>query len=143
MKIYLANQLGFSTVGHKALTHIIQELENINCQVYEPLEETRKALERGMAFSATNIGKLNETAMVQSDLMVAILDGGHQVDDGVASEIGYCTAMKKKIFGLRTDIRTCDSTSSTVNIQIEYFIEKSGGKICTTLADLLESILKS
>ncbi|MBP1096323.1 nucleoside 2-deoxyribosyltransferase [Bradyrhizobium diazoefficiens] len=43
-------------------------------------------------------------AMTASDLLVAVLDGGH-IDEGVAFEIGYMCALGRPCVGLQTDVR--------------------------------------
>lgn len=43
-------------------------------------------------------------AMTRADVLVAILDGAH-IDEGVAFEIGFSTALGKVCVGLQTDIR--------------------------------------
>ena len=42
--------------------------------------------------------------MIASDLLIAILDGGH-IDEGVAFEIGYMCALGRPCVGLQTDVR--------------------------------------
>ena len=71
---------------------------------------------------------------------MAILDGV-DVDSGTASEIGYAFARNKYIEGLRTDWRlTGDNEGSVVNLQVQYFIEASGGSIHRSRENLLSSI---
>jgi len=43
-------------------------------------------------------------AMRRSDLLVAVLDGGH-IDEGVAFEIGFMSALGRLCVGLQTDVR--------------------------------------
>lgn len=82
------------------------------------------------------IGKSNQKMIDESDYVLAILDGT-DVDSGVASEIGYAFAKKKKVFGYRNDWRqTGDNIASIVNLQVEFFIQSSGGKIFRTINEL-------
>ncbi len=68
--------------------------------------------------------------------MIAVLDGV-DVDSGTAAEIGYAFGIGKLIVGYRGDFRlSADNEGSTVNLQVEYFIRKSGGSIVTRLEDL-------
>ena len=70
------------------------------------------------------------------DFVIGILDGV-DVDSGTASEIGFAYGIGKRIFGFRTDSRkTGDNDGSTVNLQVQYWIEKSGGHIATDIAKL-------
>jgi nucleoside 2-deoxyribosyltransferase len=43
-------------------------------------------------------------AMAASDLLIAVLDGGH-IDEGVAFEIGFMCALGRPCIGLQTDVR--------------------------------------
>ena len=71
-----------------------------------------------------------------SDGILAVLDGT-DVDSGTASEIGYAFALGKRILGYRGDFRlTGDNPGSTVNLQVEYFIRKSGGRIVRSVDEL-------
>jgi len=60
------------------------------------------------------------------------------VDSGTAAEIGYAYALGKRCYGLRTDFRLAgDNPGSIVNLQVQYFIEASGGSVQTTIEGLL------
>ena len=81
------------------------------------------------------MGKRNAEAIRSSDGMIAVLDGV-DIDSGTASEIGYAYGLGKLIAGYRGDFRlSADNEGSTVNLQVEYFIRSSGGKIVTTVED--------
>ena len=42
------------------------------------------------------------------------------------------------IHGLRTDFRLAgDNPGSIINLQVQFFIERSGGRVFTTVNDLL------
>lgn len=95
------------------------------------------------------VGKVNcEQLMPRSKLMIAILDGGHAVDDGVAAEIGYYSAkFDKPIIAVRNDIRVSENQYATVNAAVSYFIEKknlfSGPAAYERALDSLENIADS
>ena len=57
-----------------------------------------------------------------SDVIVAILDGGSDVDSGTAWEVGYAYSNKVPIYGIRTDFRTL-GTEGRVNLMIEKSLE--------------------
>ena len=87
-----------------------------------------------------SIGHNNRKAIEESDLLVAVLDG-LDIDSGTACEIGYAAAHGKKIIGIRNDFRLCgDNEAACVNIQVEYFINDSGGKIITTINELKKTL---
>ena len=82
----------------------------------------------------------NEKMLQQAEIIVAVLDGA-DVDSGVAAELGYACALGKKIIGYRSDFRVSgDNSAAIVNVQIEYFINKSGGKIVRDVGELSEAL---
>jgi nucleoside 2-deoxyribosyltransferase len=82
------------------------------------------------------LAKNNEEMIKASKFIVAVLDGP-DVDSGVAAEIGYAYALRKKIIGYRSDIRlTGDNIGAKINLQVEYFIYNSGGQIVTNIQEL-------
>ena len=98
--------------------------------------------EANAALAAINaeLGRANAESIRNADGVVAILDGV-DVDSGTAAEIGYAYALGKRIYGLRTDFRLAgDNAGSIVNLQVQYFIEASGGSVQTTIEGLLREI---
>jgi hypothetical protein len=86
------------------------------------------------------LGRSNAASISAADGVVAILDGV-DVDSGTASEIGFAFAKGKRIHGLRTDFRLAsDNEGSIVNLQVQYFIEASGGEIHTVVPGLVEAV---
>ncbi len=87
------------------------------------------------------IFRANLEALDRCDLMVAILDGSG-VDDGTAWEVGRFFQQKKKVLGIRTDIRNAgESESSRVNLMIEFSCLSISSKIeelCCELEGLLD-----
>ncbi|MCK4429037.1 MAG: nucleoside 2-deoxyribosyltransferase [Candidatus Aenigmarchaeota archaeon] len=154
VKIYLAGPLGFSEAGrmfyYEKLVPTIKELgydvidpwkltpDEITEPVFSmPYGEEKK--EKLKELNAT-IGKNNAKAIEESTGMVAILDGS-DVDGGTASEIGYASALEKPIIGYRGDFRlSSENEGSLVNLQIEYFIRKSGGTITTQIDEMEEEL---
>lgn len=68
--------------------------------------------------------------MQNSDCLLAVLDGGHAVDDGVASEIGYYAGMRRgPIFALRSDFRGGENIAVSINPQLLGYILESKGKL--------------
>ena len=150
MRVYLAGPLGFSEAGksfHKE--KIVSVLTALNYDILDPWELTPASATapilqmpygepKRAAWEALNplIGKTNADAIKACDLVFAVLDGT-DVDSGTASEIGYAFAFDKQILGYRGDFRlSADNEGSTVNLQVEYFIRQSGGKIIRTIEEL-------
>lgn len=85
------------------------------------------------------LGLGNEERIRASDAAFAILDGV-DVDSGTASEIGFAYALGKPVVGLRTDFRLAgDNEGAIVNLQVQYFIEASGGRVVTGTDDLVSA----
>jgi nucleoside 2-deoxyribosyltransferase len=83
-----------------------------------------------------DIAKKNKDSLDGCDVVVAVLDGT-DVDSGTASEIGYAYAKGKLIYGYREDTRRSgENIGVCVNLQVQYFIEASGGKIFNDLDSL-------
>jgi nucleoside 2-deoxyribosyltransferase len=88
------------------------------------------------------LGENNAQDIRKADGVVAVLDGV-DVDSGTAAEIGYATALGKWVIGYRSDFRrTGEDETSEVNLQVEFFIRKSGGVIVHTLPELENELKK-
>ena len=143
VKAYLASQFGFSQTGKYILDNlIIPKIKETGIIVIDPfvecdkefdvdyLESLEKYEDRKEYLRDFNkeITPINNRLMQKSDCLVAILDGGHSVDDGVASEIGYYAGIKKgPIFALRSDFRLGENMAVSINPQILGYIYQSGG----------------
>lgn len=77
-----------------------------------------------------SIYELNISALKNSDIVVAVLDGAN-VDSGVAFEVGYATALGKPVIGLKTDHRVF-SKFEEVNLMLEFSMKS----ICKTVEEL-------
>ena len=148
MKVYLASPLGFAA----STAHFMEELERALAQtgveVHNPWKsdfgpEFRHAsaiadhAERIAALGAVNtrVARANEQAIRASDTVLAVLDGV-DVDSGTASEMGFAFALGKRIHGLRTDTRLIgDNEGSVINLQVQYWIEASGGSLVRRLEE--------
>lgn len=153
VSIYLASPLGFADSTRHFMAHLIDQLVPY-VEVSNPWDDVRFVDEfariaevdsRAEAFAAlavinTELGRANAESIRKADGMVAILDGV-DVDSGTAAEIGYAYALGKRIYGLRTDFRLAgDNHGSIVNLQVQYFIEASGGSVQTSLDGLLNEL---
>jgi len=145
LKAYLANQLGFSQTGRYILDNlIIPRLTEMGIKVYNPFKEGETLIDIELLKKlkiheevkkfweefSLKVTPQNNSLMQDSDCLFAILDGGHTVDDGVASEIGYYAGIKKgPIFALRSDFRGGENVGTSINPQVLGYIIQSGGKI--------------
>ncbi len=154
INLYLASPLGFSEAGRMFLyEHIVPMIEECGCGIIDPWKLTSQSLieearempigeERRLAWKRVNsvIGNNNALGIDEADGMVAVLDGT-DVDSGTASEIGYAYAKLKPVIGYRNDFRQAgDNEGSIINLQVQYFIENSGGIILGALTDLPATI---
>ncbi len=146
-KAYLASQLGFSSTGRYAIDSLIKpRIEEIGIIVYDPFLECAKELDSGYLATLTTyeevrgywedfsakVTPINNRLMEQSDCLLAVLDGGHVVDDGVASEIGYYAGIRRgPIIAVRTDFRGGENVAMSVNPQLWGYIRQSGGELVT------------
>ncbi len=147
--IYLANPLGFTEAGrhflHEKLIPTIEDLgytvinpfeeiskeevEEAKASDFKEREENLKELDRGM-------GESNRKSIENCDIVIAVLEGS-DVDSGTAAEVGYATGIGKKIIGYRSDFRlSSENIGTEINLQVQYFIEKSGGRIFDSLDEL-------
>jgi nucleoside 2-deoxyribosyltransferase len=148
--IYLASPLGFATSTRAFMDELTLSLREI-VEVINPWDDQRfadqfVALEHEDSYSARHarlaeinreLGRANTASIDAADAVFAILDGV-DVDSGTAAEIGYGYARGKYVCGLRTDFRLAgDNLGSIVNLQVQYFIEASGGKVVTVVDDFV------
>jgi len=153
VRIYLASPLGFADSTRHFMEHLIERLDP-HVEVSNPWDDTRfvgeferiagldSRSEAKAALAAINseLGRANAESIRTADGVVAILDGV-DVDSGTAAEVGYAYALGKRIYGLRTDFRLAgDNAGSIVNLQVQYFIEASGGSVQTTPEGLLREM---
>ena len=145
-KAYLASPYGFAestrlflaTVYVPRLSKIV---EVINPWDLTTQEEILQAEQRGEERQfALEIGRRNREAIDLSDIVIAALDGP-DVDSGTAAEIGYAVGLGKRVYGYRNDFRLTGDKGVHVNLQVEYFIEASGGTVVTDL-EALENIIQ-
>jgi nucleoside 2-deoxyribosyltransferase len=147
--VYLASPLGFAQSTRPFMATLIEHLAQ-HVDILNPWDRTefdddfaRLASENDFASRQeqlrkinAELGRLNAHDIDRANGLFAILDGV-DVDSGTAAETGYAYARGKYICGLRTDFRlSADNYGSTVNLQVEYFIQSSGGTIVHTAEDL-------
>lgn len=150
MKIYLASPLGFAASTTTFMADLVMSLSG-QVEVINPWDDHRfdddfarlpsidSRQERLVLLQRINtaLGRANEERIRACDAVIAVLDGV-DVDSGTASEIGFAYALGHPIWGLRTDFRLAgDNEGSVVNLQVQYFIEASGGQVFTSVDQLL------
>lgn len=151
MKVYLASPLGFSRENDHYRERIKQRLRDINCSVFDPWEqdEVARRIEHAMCLedsgeraraikaAARFTGGVNAEGLVNSDLVLAVLDGT-EPDSGTVAELGFGAGIGKKCYGLRTDFRDSgDLPGLELNLQVLYFLEYSGGKLFRKIEDIV------
>lgn len=157
MKLYLASPYGFTTAGQDFMNktvipllskdkHIILNPWSDSFSINKKIEKYGKLINKSQIAKLkqlnTSIAQKNMDMIDESDLVLAVLDGS-DVDSGVAAEIGYAFAQRKRVLGYRSDFRlTGDNIGSIVNLQVEFFIKKSGGKIFHSLTEIKKEIKK-
>jgi nucleoside 2-deoxyribosyltransferase len=148
MKVYLASPLGFAASTAHFMEELEQALTRTGIEVLNPWKsdfgpEFRRAsaiadhAERIAALGQINtrVAHANEAAIRACDMVLAVLDGV-DVDSGTASEMGFAYALGKRVHGLRTDSRLIgDNEGSVINLQVQYWIEASGGTLVRRLED--------
>jgi uncharacterized protein (DUF952 family)/nucleoside 2-deoxyribosyltransferase len=154
LSVYVASPLGFTDAGRHYLSDVLHPaLVAAGLSVHDPWADPTSIVASTVAIppddprshpalGAMNqtLGSLNAAAIAAADGVLAILDGS-DVDSGTAAEIGYATGLGIPVVGLRTDIRTSgDNAASVVNLQVEYFIAVSGGRIERTVEAAITSI---
>lgn len=150
-KIYFASPLGFAESTRDFADKIENKLIEIGFEVLNPwkldpsvgekiaeaMKEQNSGIRKNILHNINfDIGYRNKLAIKECDMIFAVLDGV-DVDSGTASEIGYGCALGKRIFGYRGDFRlSSDNEGSTVNLQVQYWIEISGGFIITEFKNI-------
>lgn len=150
-RVYLASPLGFADSTRAFMTELVTLLGTA-VDIENPWDDLRFAsefatidgidsvTERQERLHIINeeIGRSNVARIDKADGLFAVLDGV-DVDSGTAAEIGYAFAKGKYICGLRTDFRLAgDNPGAIVNLQVQYFIESSGGTVVTSADELLK-----
>lgn len=129
--VYAASPYGFakSTQDFRR-QRFDKAIEDAGCTVLDPWDLP----------PSPDPGASNAAAIEKSHGLVAALDGA-DVDSGTAAEIGYAAGLRRWIIGYRGDTRqTGEGLGTTVNLQVEYFVYKSGGQVVCSLPALQEAV---
>lgn len=156
MRVYVASPLGFAASTKPFLESLLRAVQETGAEPVDPwslpesrlLDEARNLAPgderlRRLRQANREIAAANESALRSSDVVVAVLDGV-DIDSGTAAELGVAYEMKKPIIGLRTDLRRAgENEAAVVNLQVQYFIETSGGAIVRSLDELKAALASS
>lgn len=141
-RCYVASPLGFSESGSLYYRQVLLPALQAVVKTVDPWSLTAAGeIEAAVAAGqqrqlALEIGLRNARAIESSQLLVAHLDG-QEVDSGTAAEVGFAAARGLRCFGLRSDLRQSGEPGVSVNLQVEYFLVASGGRMCRGLGELL------
>ena len=141
-RCYVASPLGFTDAGRHyyaevlipALVRVVDPVDPWSLTTREEIEAGGHGREFWL-----EVGGRNAEAIDSCELLAAVLDG-QEVDSGTASEVGYASGRGLTCFGLRTDLRQTGEPNMAVNLQVESFIEQSGGAIARSLEELVAAI---
>lgn len=151
-RAYLASPLGFADSTRPYMAQLVAALSVVvdvdnpwsfgtagnEAAALEKLTDRAIYAERRQALNH-RIAAANGAAIRRCGLLVAVLDG-MEVDSGTAAEIGYAFGLGKQVWALRTDFRNSGEPGAIVNLQVQYFVEASGGKIFRTAEDLVTAL---
>lgn len=140
--VYLAGPDGFTPAGLAWHTEVL--VPAVRAAGLMPLSpwagatdpfETLRTMPPGQTridgYRARNreLARANAALIEQASAVLAMLDGP-DIDSGTAGEIGYGSHAGLVVVGVRSDVRCCgDNEGAIVNLQVEYFIERSGGAV--------------
>lgn len=139
--VYVASPLGFSVPTRLFYeTRLLAGLIEAGLTVLDPWQ-----LPPGGTFEdpvdPMVVGEKNARMIEKADAILAVLDGT-DVDSGTASEIGYAAALGRPVVGYRSDIRQSGEAGAVVNLQVEYFIRVTGGRITPSLDEAVALLVE-
>lgn len=144
-RCYVASPLGFTEAGRHyyesvylpALSSVVEPVDPwLLTAPHEIAQAQAAGRERDMALE---IGRRNAEAIRSCELLAAHLDG-QEPDSGTVAELGYAAGLGLTCFGLRTDLRQAGEPGVALNLQVEAFVVASGGRMCTSLDDLVAAL---
>ncbi len=143
---YIGSQLGFNVPGKYFLEKFYKDLTELgvlplcpfmSCDEYLDISNlnddmsVKELTEFWKNFNENIIPSVNyDTLIPHAKFMIAILDGGHALDDGVSAEIGYFASNYGSVFGIRSDFRLAENIAGCVNSAVSHFFdeERYGGR---------------
>ncbi len=131
-QIYLAGPL-FSQAEREFNEILRDKLVEMGFSVFLPQEDGEDDIYNRVENNQRKIFENDVKGVDTSDIVLAVLDGGSDVDSGTAWEMGYAYAKNIPVLGLKTDFRTFGE-DGIVNLMMEMTVE--------ALERDVESILK-
>ena len=143
--VYVASPLGFDAAGRLYYAQqVLPALAGAGLEALDPWAQGLAAASEDVEdLRALNerIGAGNVALLERAAGVLAVLDGV-DVDSGTASEIGWAAARGLPVVGLRTDLRVAgDNAAAVVNLQVQHFIERTGGAIVHDLDEAIARLL--
>lgn len=141
-RTYVASPLGFTEAGRAYYASTLLPALAEVVDVVDPWSLTSAdevaAMQGDGRHAELNalIGARNAEAIRSCTRLVAVLDG-QEPDAGTCAEIGFAAALDLRIDGVRTDWRQAGELGATVNLQVQHFVEASGGRIVGALDELV------
>jgi nucleoside 2-deoxyribosyltransferase len=120
-QIYLAGPL-FSQAERDFNVLLRDKLVEMGFSVFLPQEDGNDTESSRMEERQKIIFDNDVQGIDNSDIVLAVLDGGSDVDSGTAWEMGYAYAKGIPVLGLKTDFRTFGD-EGIVNLMMEMAIE--------------------
>ncbi|MBN2110620.1 MAG: nucleoside 2-deoxyribosyltransferase domain-containing protein [Methanosarcinaceae archaeon] len=121
-QIYLAGPL-FSKAERDFNLYLRDRLVEIGFGVFLPQEDGNDTLSGRLEERRKKIFENDVKGIDESDIVLAVLDGGSDVDSGTAWEMGYAYAKGIPVLGLKTDFRTFGD-EGIVNLMMEMSVDK-------------------
>ena len=157
MRIYAAGPLGFTEATRPFHDDVLVPLlRSRGCEVLDPwtggaaIEAALRIEDHDQRVAALQdanraVALANEEMIRACDGVLAVLDGT-DVDSGTAAEIGFAAALGRPVVGWRSDVRRAgDNEGAVVNLQVQHFVERTGGRIersLTAAVDLLVELVR-
>ena len=132
--IYLAAPL-FSETEQEFNRKLRDQIVERGFSVFLPQEDSNDTTDMRHDEKQSYIFNKNFKAIDNSNLIVAILDGGSDVDSGTAWELGYAFANNKTVLALKTDFRTLGS-EGIVNLMVEVSVDA----LATDVSGLMDAL---
>ncbi len=150
-RLYVASPLGFFDAGRYWNTAVL--LPRLYAEGFDvidpwrdqgPLDEAVRmepGPRRQAALATANheVGARNAVDIRSADAVLGVLEGA-DVDSGTAAEIGFAAALGRPVVAFRTDLRNAGEEEAVVNLQVEYFVDSTGGWVTDSLDDAIEAL---
>jgi len=120
--IYLAGPL-FSRAERDFNLYLRDRLVEIGFSVFLPQEDGDDTISSRLEDRMKNIFINDVKGIDEADIVLAVLDGGSDVDSGTAWEMGYAYAKGIPVIGLKTDFRTFGD-EGIVNLMMEMSMDR-------------------